>query len=251
MDGWNAEGGSDRGDLLAFSQSQEEDIPSSWSYARHFVLADHFFANMFGPSFPGHLMVLAAQAGGAVDNPSADPHPPYWGCDQEPGARIPVVNSRGMVTRTFPCFDIPSLEHPGVGSVCSGENWTVTRLNALMRSEYWNDTAVLFTMDDFGGFYDHVAPPRQYGGSPRHPDGLGMRLPLLVISPYARPGFVFHEEAEQASIPAFIERVFQSRTKLHDLDVAARDDVANDLLGAFNFGQTPLPPLLVPTRDCR
>ena len=49
------------------------------------------------------------------------------------------------------------------------------------------DTAILFTMDDFGGWYDHVPPPRQYGCDAAHPYGLGFRLPLIVISPYAKP----------------------------------------------------------------
>jgi phospholipase C len=105
-------------------------------------------------------------------------------------------------------------------------------------------------MDDFGGWYDHVAPPRHYGGSAAAPYGLGFRLPLLVISPYARPGFVLHEVAEQASIPRFIERVFGATKTLHDLDPAAQDAQANDLLGAFDFTQAPLPPLVLPMHAC-
>jgi phospholipase C len=119
-----------------------------------------------------------------------------------------------------------------------------------MRSEYWKDTAILFTMDDFGGWYDHVAPPRQYGGDPGHPYGLGFRLPLIVISPYARPGYVFKQVAEQASIPRFIERVFGASTTLSALDPAAQDGAANDLFDAFDFAQAPLPPLILPQRLC-
>jgi phospholipase C len=140
-------------------------------------------------------------------------------------------------------------EHPGYGSVCLGENWTVGHLNHLMNSPLWKDTAILFTMDDFGGWYDHVAPPRQYGLDPAHPYGLGFRLPLIVISPYARPGFVFHEISEQASIPRLIERVFGAPA-LSTLDPAAQDGQANDLLGAFDFTQAPLPPLPLPLRTC-
>jgi len=118
-----------------------------------------------------------------------------------------------------------------------------------MNSPYWQDTAILFTMDDFGGWYDHVKPPRQYGIDPAHPYGLGFRLPLLIMSPYAKPGFVFHEVAEQASIPRFIERVFGAPA-LSTLDPAAQDGQANDLLGAFDFAQQPLPPLPLQTRTC-
>src|SRR5207253_7327765 len=114
-------------------------------------------------------------------------------------------------------------EHPNVGSVCSGENWTVGHLNHLMNSPLWASTAILFTMDDFGGWYDHVAPPRQYGCDAQSPYGLGFRLPLIVISPYAKAGTVFKEVSEQASIPRFIEKVFGSTKTLHDLDPAAQD----------------------------
>jgi phospholipase C len=141
-------------------------------------------------------------------------------------------------------------EHPGVGSVCTGENWTVGHVNALMKSALWNDTAILMTMDDYGGWYDHVSPPRQYGCDKSHPYGLGFRLPLLVISPFARARTVFHEVAEQASIPRFIERVFGATHALSDFDPAAQDGQANDLFDAFDFTQTPLPPLVLPQRVC-
>jgi phospholipase C len=77
-----------------------------------------------------------------------------------------------------------------------------------------------------------------------------MRLPLLVISPYARPGFVFKEVSEQASIARFIERVFGARTTLSALDPAAQDGQANDLFGAFDFTQAPLAPLVLQPRAC-
>jgi phospholipase C len=94
-----------------------------------------------------------------------------------------------------------------------------------------------------------VAPPRQYGLDPANPYGLGFRLPLIVISPYAKPGFIFHEVSEQASIPRFIERVFGA-PPLSSLDPAAQDGQANDLFGAFDFTQAPLPSLPLPLRTC-
>ncbi|HVY46669.1 MAG TPA: alkaline phosphatase family protein, partial [Minicystis sp.] len=140
-------------------------------------------------------------------------------------------------------------EHPNIGSVCAGENWTVGYINQIMQSDYWANTAIIFTKDDFGGWYDHVPPPRQYGCDSTAPYGLGFRLPLIVISPYAKPGFVFHEQSEQASIPKFIETIFGAPA-LSTLDPAAQDGQANDLLGAFDFNQTPLPPLVLQTRNC-
>jgi phospholipase C len=144
---------------------------------------------------------------------------------------------------------VPGLSIP-LGGVCEGEDWTVGFVNQLMQSDYWNDTAILFTMDDFGGWHDHVPPPRQYGGTETAPYGLGFRLPLIIISPFARPGFVFNEPADHASIARFVERVFGSANTLSDLDPAAQDGVANDLFDAFDFGQEPLPPLIRPRRSC-
>ncbi len=323
MDGWDAvTGTSVNGDNLAYAQYLEKDIPNYWKYARTFTLADHFFANVLGPSFPGHMFTLAAQAGWAYGNPATQIYWPYWGCDQASGTTLPTEDATNCSVEKdiFPCFKIPSLpdvlptgvdwkfygsnfyllpevwsmfdgidsirngpswskivpysqfatditnktlppvtwlvnqdladEHPNVGGVCVGENWTVDQINLVMQSEYWKDTAILFTMDDFGGWYDHVAPPRQYGCNPAAPYGLGFRLPLIVISPYAKPGYVFKEVSEQASIAHFVERVFGSTKSLHDLDPAAQDSQANDLFDAFDFTQTPLPPLVLTDRTC-
>jgi phospholipase C len=118
-----------------------------------------------------------------------------------------------------------------------------------MNSPLWKDTAILFTMDDFGGWYDHVPPPRQYGMDPTRPYGLGFRLPLIVISPYARPGFVFHEVSEQASIPTVHRaRVRRARAVIARSGGARRPD--ERLFGAFDFTQTPLPPLPLQMRIC-
>jgi phospholipase C len=328
MDGWGLAGSSskDANDTLPYAQYQEADIPNYWQYAKHFTLADHFHTQMIGPSFPGHLAVLAAQAGWAIGNPNSLP---YWGCDDGANTKISIQDQKTCTTKEiFPCFDIPAIpdvlpagvdwkfygsnyplfpevwsmfngvksiredgakwskvvqydqfdkdiaaktlpevtflvnqdgdsEHPklgfggvNLGGICSGENWTVRHLNKLMESDYWKDTVILFTMDDFGGWYDHVPPPRQYGCDKNAPYGLGFRVPLIVISPYAKPGFVFHEVAEHASIARFIEKIFHSTKTLHDLHPDAMDAQANDLMNAFDFKQTPLVPLVLKERSC-
>jgi len=277
MNGWDSvAGASQNGDDLTYAQYTEADIPNYWQYARHFALADRFFANVLGPSFPGHTFVLAAQAGWATGPDILPPGvdwkfygsnfyvlPEIWSMfDAVNGVRngpgwANIVKETNFETDidngTLPAVsflvnqDLDS-EHPNVGSVCSGENWTVGRLNRLMASDYWKDTAVLFTMDDFGGWYDHVPPPRAYGCNPAGPYGLGFRLPLIVISPYSKKG-VYHEVAEQASIPRFIETVFKTPT-LSSMDPAAQDGQANDLTGMFDFTQEPLLPLILGTRTC-
>jgi len=138
-------------------------------------------------------------------------------------------------------------EHPTVGGVCQGENWTVGHMNTLMQSQYWKDTVVFITMDDFGGWYDHVAPPRQYGCDATSPYGLGFRLPLITVSPYVKPG-VYKNVAEQASVVKFILENFGATQFLADLDPAAQDKQANDLMDMFDWTQQPLAPLMLTPR---
>jgi hypothetical protein len=128
-------------------------------------------------------------------------------------------------------------EHPPA-SACSGENWTVQQINAIMSGPDWASTAIFITWDDFGGFYDHVPPPGldQYG--------LGMRVPLLVISPYALSGVVSHTQYELSSVLKFVEELFGLPP------LTERDAVANDITDAFNFSQTPRSPLILKERIC-
>jgi phospholipase C len=132
-------------------------------------------------------------------------------------------------------------EHP-VGGPCPGENWTVEILNALGQSSYWQNTAVFITWDDFGGFYDHVPPPQldRYG--------LGPRVPLLVVSPYALQGSIDHKLSEFSSVLAFIEYRF------HLAPLTNRDDLKvsglSDLREAFDFKQTPRVWTPLTTRTC-
>jgi phospholipase C len=128
-------------------------------------------------------------------------------------------------------------EHPPL-STCVGENWTVAQLNALMEGPDWASTAVFITWDDFGGFYDHVAPPVLDNFS------LGPRVPLLAISPYARKGTVTHTQYEFSSFLAFVEKRF------HLPALTDRDRQANDMLDSFDFNQEPLPPLILKMHSC-
>jgi len=138
-------------------------------------------------------------------------------------------------------------EHPPA-SMCPGENDTVTMVNAVMQSSVWDQSVFLVTYDDFGGFYDHVAPPAEGCPGGGFYD-TGFRLPLLVISPYSRKGVVLHTPAEQASIPRLIEDVFGA-PRMASVDPNARDEKAGDLMGAFDFSQPPRAPLLLTTRTC-
>jgi phospholipase C len=124
-------------------------------------------------------------------------------------------------------------------SVCVGENWTVQMLNSLMQGPDWSSTAVFLTWDDFGGFYDHVAPQQVDGY------GLGFRVPLLVISPYARTGYIDHTQYEYSSMLRFAEDTLGLAT------LTGRDKAANDMMGAFDFTEQPRQPLILQQRSCK
>jgi len=128
-------------------------------------------------------------------------------------------------------------EHPPL-SVCMGENWTVKQLNAVMQGPDWNSTVVFVTWDDFGGFYDHVPPPKIDNF------GLGPRVPLLIISPYAKKGYVSHTQYEFSSFLKFVERRYNLPA------LTPRDTAANDMLDSFDFQQEPLPALVLSERAC-
>jgi phospholipase C len=140
------------------------------------------------------------------------------------------------VTWVTPRFELS--EHPEY-SMCHGENWTTEIVNAIMESPEWDSTAIFITWDDYGGFYDHVPPPQV------DDFGFGIRVPLLVISPYAKEGFVSHELGEFSSVLRFIEDNWELTQLTH------RDRDATPLLSAFDFDQAPRPPDPLPLRtDC-
>jgi phospholipase C len=300
-------GGNVKGDLLAYTQYNEQDIPNYFTYARNFVLADAFFSSLEGPSFPNHLYTVGAQSNRAINNPSNSLG--RWGCDSPANSRVQTLEEPGEFGSVYPCFDFDTLadrleeeglswkyyapgqdksgyiwsaldairhirltslwqqhvvateqfvqdalngnlpavswlvvgsglsEHPPA-SVCLGENWTVGQINAVMNGPDWDSTVVFLTWDDFGGFYDHVAPPAVDNF------GFGPRVPLLIISPWTKRGHITHTTLEFSSVLKFIEERF-------DLDpLTERDQDANDLIDSFDFDHHPRQPLLLNTRQC-
>jgi phospholipase C len=111
----------------------------------------------------------------------------------------------------------------------SGPAWVSSVVNAIGNSPCWNSTAIFVVWDDWGGWYDHVAPPKYNYYE------LGFRVPLIAISPYARPGYVSHVQHEFGSILKFTEQTFGLGT------LGYTDVRADDLSDMFNFSQPPLP----------
>ena len=118
-------------------------------------------------------------------------------------------------------------QHPGLDSVTAGDEWVEQMLQAIRASPLWPRTAVIVTYDENGGLYDHVAPPVVDEWGP------GLRVPALIISPYARRGYVDHTRYDTTSIMKFIEWRWNLPA------VASRDAGATNLLNAFDFTQSP------------
>ena len=294
---------------IADSQYRQSDIPTYWDYAKRFALDDHFFATIQGPSFPNHLVTIAASSANTFDNPRGQSHH-AWGCDGGRYSVVDALNPRtGAQYLVRPCFNIPTMadtfqryhvswkyyapgaykagyiwsafdairhirysslwrtqvpsdtsfirdvkdgklpqvswlvtsevasDHPPY-SMCVGENWTVKQINSVMRSSYWKNTLIVLTWDDFGGFYDHVAPPHLNYLS------LGIRVPTILISPYARGGYVDHTRMDFTSILRFIEQDF-GLPALNQLDRHA-----NSLLSSLHFTAHPIDPQLESESHC-
>ena len=138
-------------------------------------------------------------------------------------------------------------EHPPEGP-CKGERFSVEVINAAMKLPQWKHMAIIVTWDDWGGFYDHVRPPVHKSDNGAI-FGRGFRLPLIIISPYAKKHFVFKGVTEQASVPRLVEELF-GMDFMTTKNAHARDGKAGSLRDAFDFNQTPQPAMILPTGTC-
>lgn len=114
-------------------------------------------------------------------------------------------------------------EHPGYASESLGQQHVVDLVNAVQHSPYWKDTAIIMTYDENGGRWDHVAPPTGDRWGP------GTRIPAMIISPFAKKGFVDHTQYDTTSILKFIE------TRWNLAPLGTRDATANNLVNSFSF----------------
>jgi phospholipase C len=261
----------------------EADAPNYWKVARSFTLCDNYFADVRGPSFPNFWMMIAAQTPLIGPGSPAHVCPDYcldievlpnrldergltWG---DYGGIFTSVQSLFGRPEVHDFQDEPFFEDAARGSLptvawlnsgylhdghdksghppsslCGGENYAVKVLNAVMNGPQWANTALFLIWDEWGGFYDHVEPPiaeRRPNGTPFR---YGHRAPCLVISPYARSGYVSHTFYSHVSLLRFAETIF-------DLEpLTERDASANNLLDCFDFDQSPLPPLTLLPRKC-
>ena len=141
-------------------------------------------------------------------------------------------------------------EHPPA-KVSAGQSYVTALINAVMKGPDWNDCAIFLTWDDWGGFYDHVVPVNV------DENGYGLRVPAIVISPYARQGFIDHQTLSFDAYVKFIEDDFLRSQRLDPKtdgrpdprpDVREAQSQLGDLVRDFDFNQPPRPPLILPMR---
>ena len=139
-------------------------------------------------------------------------------------------------------------EHPPA-LVSAGQTYVTGLINAIMESPDWNSTAIFLAWDDWGGFYDHVVPPVVDG------EGFGLRVPGIVISPYAKQGYIDHQILSFDAYTKFIEDDFLDSARLNPAtdgrpdprpDVRENNPILGNLTADFNFNQSPRAPLILP-----
>jgi phospholipase C len=139
-------------------------------------------------------------------------------------------------------------DHPPA-NIANGQAYVTNLINTIMAGPDWASTAIFLVWDDWGGFYDHVPPPVV------DENGYGFRVPSLVISPYARRGFIDHQTLSFDAINKFIEDDFLGGQRLDPAtdgrpdprpDVREDNPQLGDFTADFNFDQPPSPPLILP-----
>jgi phospholipase C len=171
------------------------------------------------------------------------------GASQEPLSRFYAAAAHGTLPNvSWVTPDWADSDHPGA-SIAQGEAWVTRLVNAVMNGPDWSSSAIFVAWDDWGGFYDHVKPPvvdRQ---------GYGLRVPALVISPYARKGYVDHQTLSFDAYLKFIEDDFLGGQRLDPKtdgrpdrrpDVRENEAILGDLAKDFDFTQKPRRARLLP-----
>jgi len=236
-------------DRYALGYFEAVDLPFYTGLSRRFTIFDRYHCSVLGPTFPNREYLHSGQSGGIKDNslppavgyPEGFTWPTIW--DRLTAAGVPARYYYTDLPVTFlwgarlapisspivdyltdaaagtlpnvvfldPRFvgDLRTDEHPH-GDVRDGQRFVFTCLKAFLDSPHWQRGAFILTYDEWGGFFDHVRPPRARDDRASRDDAenfaqLGFRVPTRLVSPYARPGFVDHRLYDHASILRFIE----------------------------------------------
>lgn len=260
----------ERANKAVHKQYASGNIPSYFAYAKQFTLCDHYFTDVAGPSTPNHLMLIAADSP-LINNPHyRDPielQPPFdlpslpanledagLGWRNYGGYAFRFITSlrkhhANAGTDQFvldaEAGNLPAVswlyasggfsEHPP-DRVGAGEGWTVAQVNAVVQGGLWPSTAIFITWDDWGGWFDHVEPANVEQWSDGTQFRYGPRVGCVVLSPYAKSGFISKVTHSHVSLVKFCETTFG----LAPLN--ARDATADDMMDCFDFTRQPADP---------
>ena len=247
-------------------QYQQADIAQYWAYAQQFTLCDNFYTEVASDSTPNHLMLIAADSP-VIDNPSFGSTPSYnmpslpanlgaagitW--RNYGGYVFPYITAlkgspnnvtSGQFATDAAAGNLPAVswvyppnlqsEHPN-DNVAYGMQWTVDQVNAIVQGGLWPTTAIFIAWDDWGGWYDHVTPANIEQWSDGTQFRYGSRVPCLVLSPFAKSGYISKVLHSLVSITKFCEDNFGLPP------INQRDGSANDMADCFDFTQKPLGP---------
>ena len=239
------------------------ELPRYWKAADVYALCDHYFTSVMSESAPNHLHLVAGTAGGLRDDkvPATLPFPPVFQPLDAAGVtwkvygftrwfeRFAYVQGRPAAKRNFGAAgefatDLAAgqlrnvswvigapggSEHPPASIQLGQDSVASDIVNAVGASASWPSSVIFVTWDDFGGFYDHLPPPQV------DTEGYGFRVPCLVISPFARAGFVDSTVYDHTSILRFIEERYGLPA------LATRDAQAAPIAAALDFTAPPRP----------
>jgi phospholipase C len=254
---------------FVFGYYDETDLPFYYFLAKTYALADNHFPSVLSGTWANRDYLYAATSGAVKNTGDGVPDAPTlfdsmnaanvsWGAYSDglplefalewplahPGVHHMSSFFKALSTGTLPSVAFvdgdPNVEddHPP-GDVQVGEKWAKAVYDATVKSPLWNETAIVFTFDEGGGFFDHVPPPTDACVA-RPEDSafheLGIRVPLVVISPWARRHYVSHVRHEHTSITRLVELLFDLPA------MTARDANSDALLDMFDFGcSSPAP----------
>ncbi len=253
---------------VAMGYYDAAELPGTWALARNFTLADEYFASFMGPTLPNRLYSIAGQAAGLTSNmiPLGGIDMPtvfdqlqsrgiswrYYAFNDLLNKALPLdinhiagnpamaanVAPMSSLTADIAAGNFPSVtyidpegvlpgdiaidDHPP-GDVSVGDAWTASVVGQIMASPMWPTTAILLTWDESGGFYDHVPPPQVDGW------GYGFRVPMIIVSPYAKRGFVDSDVMDHTSILKFIAANWNLPM------LTPREANATNMMSAFSF----------------
>jgi phospholipase C len=252
---------------------EDSDHPFYTWAATHFAFSDRYFSSVLGPTWPNRDYLFAGTSDGIRETGERALEVPNL-FDELDAALIPWANYNNGTHPPLetdlgwaPCM--PQIkpfdelagalaagmlepvvfvdtgegvndEHPGESGIDRGERLVAQIVEQAFESPLWPRLALFMTYDEGGGFYDHVPPPPACRAAPSEVDfdRLGMRVPLTLISPYARTGYVSHQVHSHTSMLRFIQALFDLPA------LSARDANSDALLDLFDFCKAPdLPPV--------